>query len=273
MSLEVSIIISTYNRPRALSLVLQNICMQIDERCEIIVADDGSTIETQRCICKIKEEFPNCKIHHVWQSDEGFRLARIRNLAVKKASGEYLIFLDGDCIPSSQYYKKHKLLREKGWLVYGQRILTKKNFCEKLENTFTKLKNGLMIDLLFIINHKIAGNINRVSPGFYWPFNLFRKNNSENWKGIRGCNWAMWKSDYEKVNGSDESFQGWGSEDKDLAVRLLNSGVKIKNGRFGPYVLHLWHKQESRENDLAKIEIVELRRKGNCILPTKGMYP
>ena len=271
MNLDVSIIVSTYNRPEALYLVLRNICLQMDNDSEVIVADDGSTSETQKCIQQIKGEFPKCKIHHVWQADQGFRLARIRNLAVKSAKGEYLIFLDGDCIPSPHFIKKHKFLREPGWTVYGQRILIGKKYTNELERSIKNRKKEVPFGLFRLVVCRLKGRINRISPVIYFPFPLFRKNQSENWKHIRGCNWGMWKRDYEKVNGCDESFQGWGSEDKDLAVRLLNYGIKIKNGKFGPYVLHLWHEKADRNADAKKMELVEYRRRNKITLPKKGM--
>ena len=272
MSIELSIIISTYNRPSALKLVLEAICVQVDQCAEIVIADDGSTFETELCIEKIKREFPGARIKHVWQEDRGFRLAKIRNLAVKRSEGQYLIFLDGDCIPSPSFVSMHRCLQERGWLVYGQRILTSRFFCGQLEQSYINMRAKNFWGILNVIKNKLQGNVNRISPVFSWPYNLFRKQDPENWGNIRGCNWAIWKEDYERVNGSDESFCGWGSEDKDLAVRLLNSGVRIKNGKFGPYVLHLWHKQEQRNGDLEKNQLVEKRRREKTILPTKGMF-
>ena len=272
MNIDLSIIISTYNRPSALRLVLEAICVQIDQHDEIVIADDGSTLETRHCIEKIKREFPDARIKHVWQEDRGFRLAQIRNLAVKKAEGQYLIFLDGDCVPSPSFVSTHRCLQERGWLVYGQRILTSKFFCNELEQSRVNMRSKKFWSLANMLKNKIQGNINRILPAVHWPYNLFRKQDPENWDNIRGCNWAIWKADYVRVNGSDESFHGWGSEDKDLAVRLLNSGVRIKNGKFGPFVLHLWHNQEQRNGDSEKNRLVLKRRMDKTILPTRGMF-
>lgn len=81
----------------------------------------------------------------------------------------------------------------------------------------------------------------------------------------------MWAHDYYAVNGSDETFQGWGSEDKDLAVHLLNNSIKIKNSKCYSYVIHLWHPLKNRQNDKKKNTKVINRLKNSIIFPTKGL--
>ena len=58
---------------------------------------------------------------------------------------------------------------------------------------------------------------------------------------------AVWRSDFEQVNGFEEKISGWGFEDSDLAIRLINAGVRIKSGRFATAVLHLWHQERPRD--------------------------
>src|SRR5689334_759596 len=93
----VSLIITTYNRPEALAAVLRALDLQIERDFEVLIADDGSTDETRILLEGLRERvhFP---LRHVWQEDRGFRAARARNLAVAASGGEYLVFLDGDCI-------------------------------------------------------------------------------------------------------------------------------------------------------------------------------
>jgi predicted glycosyltransferase involved in capsule biosynthesis len=51
------------------------------------------------------------------------------------------------------------------------------------------------------------------------------------------------------VNGFSEEFVGWGREDSEFAVRMLNNGIKRYNLKFGAVVYHLWHK-ENKTSDL-----------------------
>src|SRR5687768_1923232 len=83
-----SLIISTYNWPEALNLCLQSVCSQSVLPDEVIIADDGSTIETFDMIEEMKRRFP-VPLVHVWQEDDGFQLAKIRNKAIARASHEY----------------------------------------------------------------------------------------------------------------------------------------------------------------------------------------
>jgi hypothetical protein len=49
------------------------------------------------------------------------------------------------------------------------------------------------------------------------------------------------------VDGFEECLEGWGYDDSELAVRLLNAGAEVKTLRFASPVLHLWHKEELRD--------------------------
>lgn len=261
----ISVIVSTYNRPDALEVVMRALCNQDDEKYEIIVADDGSGDSTRNIIQKIKTQ--TCTpIRHVWQPDRGFRLAAIRNLAVKSARGLYLVFLDGDCIPPPNWVSCHRALAEKGWMVVGQRILTSESFSQKI-------LQGMELDwnCKYFYHQFLNGNVNRVWPSLRLKLGYLRKICPKKWEKVRGCNWGMWFSDYVDVNGSDETFEYWGSEDTDLAVRLLNYGVNIKLGVNFLYVLHLWHKDNLLGDNVRKHNIVLQRSEQGIIFPTKGL--
>ncbi|MNI39376.1 hypothetical protein D3C73_935560 [compost metagenome] len=56
-----------------------------------------------------------------------------------------------------------------------------------------------------------------------------------------------------KINGYNEEIQGWGSEDADLAIRLINNGVKKLFIKFAGIAYHIYHKENSK-SDLIKNE-------------------
>ena len=91
--------------------------------------------------------------------------------------------------------------------------------------------------------------MNKLTQLLYWPSAPFRIEERFRWKGIRSCNFAVWKDDFVRVNGFDESFEGWGHEDADLVLRLHNAGLRRKNGYCSSEVYHLWHHQNNRDTE------------------------
>ena len=59
---------------------------------------------------------------------------------------------------------------------------------------------------------------------------------------------SFYKEDCLNVNGFNNDFEGWGREDSEFAVRLLNSGINRKNVRFNMIQFHLWHKDTARDS-------------------------
>ena len=58
---------------------------------------------------------------------------------------------------------------------------------------------------------------------------------------LTGCNMAVWREDYERINGFDENYVGWGLEDCDLQLRLGQLGVRFRSILNRTAVYHLWH--------------------------------
>ena len=90
----VSLIISTYNRPRALDRVLASVARQQEMPLQVLVADDGSGPETVQVVTRWREHLGE-RLLHCWQPDEGFRLSAARNRAIREARGDLLVFVDG----------------------------------------------------------------------------------------------------------------------------------------------------------------------------------
>lgn len=237
--MKISVIVSTYNRPSYLALVLASLVNQKKPgEFEIVIADDGSSNKTKCVIESFQKSFAT-PIIHAWQEDLGFRLAASRNNACKLSSGDYLVFLDGDCIPRKNFVEKHRKLAEKGYFVTGTRVLLSASFSRNLEEQTKTLNPD---DYLGLLRNFLKGDLNKISSLFYNPF-FPRKFDKLNWKKLRGCNFAVWREDLFRVNGFDEEFTGWGFEDSEFAVRLINSGIKRKAGNFAVTVFHLYHRE------------------------------
>jgi len=252
----ISLVISTYNRPDALERVLAAAVAQYDPSYEIIVADDGSTDATRATIAAIAERAP-VHIEHVWHPDQGFRLSSIRNKGIVRARGEYLIFLDGDCVPQHDFVMQHRLLAAKRAIVTGSRIL--------LDETLTQAVIAQKISLPdqrapFWLKQRFGGHANKIAPLFVkLSDRSWRQLDRFKWRGIKGCNMSAWRSDLERVNGFDENFVGWGHEDADLVVRLANCGVHRKLGAYATEIFHLWHRENQRDQASSNYERVRAR--------------
>jgi glycosyl transferase family 7 (putative galactosyltransferase) len=180
-------------------------------------------------------------VAHAWHRHDGFRAGEIRNRAIAASSGGYCVFLDGDCIPRADFIAQHRRLAEPGWFVAGNRILM------SAELTAEVLERGIgaeQWDIFALLKRRDV--INRVLPALTLPLGPLRKLSPERWEGARTCNLAVARTDLDRVDGFDTSFNGWGLEDSDLAIRLLHAGVRRKDGRFATGVIHLWHPEEDR---------------------------
>lgn len=262
----VSVIVTTYNWPSALSKVLQALMTQDYNNFEIIIADDGSSESTYEVIKNIQSNGV-VAIAHVWQEDDGFRAAKIRNKAVAKAKGDYLIFIDGDCVPQKSFVKRHIQLAEKQWLVSGNRVLLSQEFTQQILKTNANMHEWNFIDWLSL---RCKQNCNRILPLIKLPF-FPRKLNPLRWTGVKTCNLGLWKNDFLEINGFDEEYKGWGYEDSDLVVRLIQKGVKVKNGRFAIPVIHLWHNESDRSTENINLARLQSRIRNHEISAQIGI--
>ncbi|MEW7849703.1 glycosyltransferase family 2 protein [Massilia aurea] len=253
-----SVVITTYNRPDALAAVLAACFLQDDKNFEIIIADDGSTANTRDCVARLAAGAP-VPVKHVWQPDDGFRAAMARNRGTLAATGDYIIFLDGDCVPQRDFIARHRALAQPGFLVSGSRILLSQALTERA------LRDGIDVAGLGVLERlrlRLSGDLNKVLQTMLrWP-DVGRVRRKFSWRRIKSCNLAVWKQDLMAVNGFDESFTGWGHEDSDLVVRLFHAGVMRKDGAMATEVLHLWHREAERDQESSNRRIV-LERAAN----------
>jgi len=252
----VSIVLATYNWPEALKLVLLSLAIQTDKDFDVVIADDGSKASTQELVDHYKKIAP-FHIQHEWQEDRGFRKSKILNQAINSAQGQYLIFLDGDCIVQPDFVAQHRKLAKVGCLVTGGRILlgpkVTMQLCQDGEWSYPAWKWKTVF-------YWLTGQMNKWLPFFVkLPDLKTRIYDQFKWSRIKGCNMAAWRVDVLKINGFDESLEGWGHEDADFVFRLQNNGVKRKSGSWATEVLHLWHKMADKATAEKNAEIVRAK--------------
>ena len=251
----ISVIVSTYNRPDALEMVLRSLEAQTCKDFEVVVADDGSREDTRLMLDRFGSQ-SLLKLKHVWQEDEGFRAASIRNQAVAASQGEYLVFLDGDCMVFPDFLAEHARLKEPNRFTTGNRLLLSRSFTEIVLDRQLPLHQWTFSQW---IRARLSGQTNRLLPLLRLPLGFLRKLTPRKWNGVKTCNLGTWRQDFLDVNGFDENYQGWGYEDSDLVIRIMNKGVFRLEGRFAIPVIHLWHPlnhSPSTEENLQRLQNV-----------------
>jgi GT2 family glycosyltransferase len=208
-------------------------------------------------------------VRHVWQPDLGFRAAMARNRATLAARGQYIVFLDGDCIPRRDFIKHHRRLARRGYLVTGSRVLLSQACTARVLAGRLDLRLAGAAHLLAL---RLKGDINKLAPLLVCLPDLGRARHRFNWRRIKSCNLGIWRSDLDAVGGFDESFTGWGYEDADLVLRLFHAGVMRKDGAFATEVFHLWHHEHNRDRAASNRNIVLARAANKTILATQGLH-
>lgn len=265
--MKTAFIVLTYNRADTLLQVLHGLSNQCNSQHEVIVADDGSIPASVEALRKALPQF-NCPVTHVWHPDTGFTASRARNLAAGSSVADYLVFMDGDCIPNPHFVEAHAALLEEGFFVNGSRVLLSELLTKKILANEVDISTAQWNDWL---RWRLTGDVNKLIHLLQWPNAPCRKEKSFHWKKIRSCNFGVWRDDFLRVNGFDESFQGWGHEDADLVLRLHNAGLQRKNGFCATEVYHLWHKENSRSNEQTNRHLVTQRLHTGVIRAVKGI--
>jgi glycosyltransferase involved in cell wall biosynthesis len=246
--MRISLIVTTYNRPNALLLVLKSIELQTMIPHEVLVADDGSDYKTHELVANFNLQ-TKLNIVHCFQKDNGFRAARSRNKAISKATGQYIILIDGDMVLHPDFIQDHLKNSCPGFFIQGSRVLMNKKLTEIV------LKEQILKFHLF--SQGISNRLNTIHSNFLSQIFSIQKNYL---RGIKTCNMSFFKEDCISVNGFNNNFEGWGREDSEFIVRLMNKGVRRKTLKFLAIQFHLWHNEDNQKsldknNSLLKLSI------------------
>jgi glycosyltransferase involved in cell wall biosynthesis len=236
--MNVSVIVLTYNWPAALERVLEGIAAQSCLPFEVIVADDGSSEETTAVVQRMAATFP-VPLRHVWQEDRGFRAARARNRGIAAARGDYVILLDGDMLVHPDFIADHLMLAERGFFLQGGRIKATAEESQRLLDG----KAPVFAPWSPADFDEFDGT--RRLYAFHAPLLARWKARSRNGGRVMSCNMSFWRDDLLRVNGFDERMEGYGAEDRELAARLENAGIRRRALKWAALAVHLWHNSRS----------------------------
>ena len=232
----VSLIVTTYQWPQALAVVLDSVRAQTRLPDEVIIADDGSGADTRALLLRHAADFP-VPLRHAWQQDLGFRAARGRNLAIAAARSEYVLLLDGDMVLHPRFVADHLAVAAAGSFVQGSRVLIAPAFSERMLRR-PQLRPGLF-----------SGGIRRRRHTLRLPLlsRLYMRLRRGPPRMIKSCNQGWWRADLLRLNGFDERMQGWGREDEELALRADNAGIGCRHLRLAGLAFHLHHDERHQD--------------------------
>jgi glycosyltransferase involved in cell wall biosynthesis len=237
--MQVSVIITTYNQPEQLEKVMWGYAAQRDAAFELIVADDGSGPQTTEVIDRVAAA-SGLDVLHVWHEDRGFRKTEILNRAIGAATGDYLVFSDGDCIPREDFVASHARLAKRGYFLSGGYIKLSSEVSARI--SIDDIRTGRATDplqlrslgwhpgkraLRLTRNRFVAALMDTVTP------------TRRTWNGH---NSSAWRDVILEANGFDLDM-GYGGLDRALGERLVNAGMHGMQVRHRTPCLHLHHER------------------------------
>jgi glycosyltransferase involved in cell wall biosynthesis len=234
--MRLALVISTYERADALAAVLDSVSRQRAAPDEIVVADDGSSAPTSELITRFTRRSA-VPVRAVSQPHEGFRLTRLRNLAIAAATADYLVFIDGDMLLHEAFVADHRRHARAGCFTQGVRLRANAALTARLIDQprlrvgFWSPGLGLLRRAYLLRSRRLASATRRLANRII---------------AIKGCNQGFWRDDLVRVNGFNEAIQGWGPEDKELCARLTHAGIERQSLMFGGVAVHLHHAPASR---------------------------
>jgi glycosyltransferase involved in cell wall biosynthesis len=229
---ELAIVVTSYQMPWHIRRVLESIAVQRTDRpFEVVVTDDGSTDETPSVVREFGKQakFP---VHFVTHRHTEFHAARCRNEGARHSSAPHLLFTDGDCLIPPDHVEQHMQAARPGAVTCS--------YCVRLEQDVSQHVTLQAVRGATYIEWAPAEQRNKLRHMHYkalW-YGLIRHPRKP---ALRSTNFAIARDDFERVNGFDENFLGWGCEDDDFGRRLRTAGIRSKSILNRTCVYHLWH--------------------------------
>ena len=269
MKPDASVVLTTYNNPGALERVLAGLERQRRGGFELWVADDGSGIETRELVERFARSAP-FPVEHVWHEDRGFRKMRILNATVPLVRSDYVVLLEGDCIPNAHYVGAHLAWRRPGRFLYGHRVFLDDQTSRAIRAEAVRSgrePGGALRNVVRGLRGRARRSYNAIRlPDALLPF---ARRALGGRPVMRGMNFSVWKQDLLAVNGWNEEYDGWGREDDDLVARLGFLGIRGESVRFAAILFHLEHPVRRNAEALAANDRVfqEVVRRGLAVCP------
>lgn len=248
-----SIIISVYKDTDALDLILEALSNQTVLPNEVIVSEDGNSKEMLEFVKIANEKYKNLEINHLSQEDNGWKKNIALNKAIVASKYEYLIFIDGDCVPYSTFIEGHITNCMKKTVLCGKRIAFGPKISDKIKKRELKVKD-IEKKFIWYIPFLLKDGVEHLEDGIYLGNSIFAKLVQKRYvRHIVGCNFSCYKEDFLTINGFDEDFlkpsQG---EDVDPSWRFRAAKIELKSIRTTANQAHIYHEKRF-DSDMLKV--------------------
>ena len=273
-NIRVSIIVAVYSDIEALNLIIQSLKTQTYKNFEVVIAEDNNSKEMKTYVSNIKD----LDVKHTFHEDQGVRKTRSVNNGILASEGDYLIFIDGDCVPYSTFIESHVKLSETGYLVSGRRVNLGPKYAGYLRNkklSPMKLERSYALRFLDIALDAVERH---AEAGLYFSadgfiYNTFLKNRTSS-TSILGCNYSCFKQDMIKINGYDEGYGETAvGDDTDLEWRFKALGLKLKSAKNIANIFHLYHVRNLKGDSFSRNELKKMyeNKKNNIFFCKQGL--
>ena len=269
--MKISIIVAVYKDIKALDFVVQSLKEQTYKNFELVIVEDAQNQDMKDYVASI-----DCmEVKHTFQEDKGVRKSRSQNNGILASTGEYLIFVDGDCILAPNFLESHLYLSEKNCALSGRRYNLNAQQTELIRSE--KLKIDAYINNFWFYNGRYVFDKSvRFEQGIYLNpngllYKLFLKNRKRN-TSILGCNFSCFKDDMVRINGFDESYGETAiPDDMDFDWRFKLAGIKVKSCNNAANMFHLFHKAHNRGDPSYQLGRLEEKKKAGTFICEEGL--
>lgn len=267
--MKVSVIIAVYKDVEALELIFDSLAYQTYKNFEAVVAEDGESHTMQEFIAKAKRKYA-FDIVHTTQEDKGVQKSKSQNNGIRASSGEYLIFIDGDCILYSTFIHNHVALSGLKNIVTGRRVNVGPRYSQMLRK---KEINALWLEKNFVRKYldikEDAKSERHSEEGFsikpHGIIHIIIQKIRKKEFPLLGCNMSFYKSAMIEINGFDEALGNSAmASDTDLWWRFKGLGYKVVFARYIANEFHLYHKRSPDDYDRA-LDLQMMENKENKI--------
>lgn len=195
--MHLSVIVPVFNRPNELKDLLDSLTSQTDSDFEVVIVEDGSTHSCERVVFGFQS-----KLHIKYLYIQNTGPGPARNVGSKVATGDYLVFLDSDCVLPTQYIET---LRKSLAVDYTHAF----GGPDQARDDFTLLQRAISYSMTsFLTTGGIRGGSEKLDK--FHP---------------RSFNMGYSKEVFERAGGFSAMRFG---EDIDMSIRIIRSGYATR---------------------------------------------